>query len=208
MDASAHHGGVRSYTNTGRNRKDYKQLNLWQSPWEWWHLPDLIKHCKTTILQPLHDTVCQMLEWRWCSTRYERCQDRHPVQKQRRQEQLQQLQRHLPLKHRGQTVCQSPVSTSSTASRMRPPRVLMWLSSRTFYRGDDLLPSPNTAEVQGTAEAPLNCLHRLGGEGKGLESFRKLCQPRHFVLQQRSKSSTIQNRVQNIRKCLQKVNYA
>ena len=30
----------------------------------------------------------------------------------------------------------------------------------------------------------------------------------NFVLQQRSKSSTIQNRVQNIRKCLQKVNYA
>ena len=68
----------------------------------------------------------------------------------------------------------------------------MWLSSRTFYSGDDLFPSPNTAEVQGTADAPLNCLHRLGGEGKGLESFRKLCQPRHFVLQQRSKSSTIQ----------------
>ena len=39
---------------------------------------DLIKHCKTTILQSLHDTVCQMLEWRWCSTRYERYQDRHP----------------------------------------------------------------------------------------------------------------------------------
>ena len=84
----------------------------------------------------------------------------------------------------------------------------MWLSSRTFYSGDDPLPSPNTGEVQGTAEAPLNCLHRSGGEGEGLESFRQLRQPRNFVLQQRSKSSTIQNRVQNIRKCLQKVNYA
>ena len=58
--------------------KLHQHWNLWQGRWEWWHLPDLIKHCKNTILQPLHDTVCQMLEWRWCSTRYERCQDRHP----------------------------------------------------------------------------------------------------------------------------------
>ena len=103
------------------------------------------------------------------------------------------------------------LSASSTASGMRLPRVLKWLSSRTFYSGDtdDPLPSPNAAEVQGTADVPLNCLHRSGGEGEGLESFRKFyAKPRNFVLQQRSKSSTIQNRVQNIRKCLQKVNYA
>ena len=47
----------------------------------------------------------------------------------------------------------------------------MWLSSRTFYSGDidDPLPSPNAAEVQGTPDVPLNCLHRSEGEGEGLE---------------------------------------
>ena len=35
----------------------------------------------------------------------------------------------------------------------------MHLSSRTFYSGHDLLPSPTTGEVQGAAEAPLYRLH-------------------------------------------------
>ena len=102
------------------------------------------------------------------------------------------------------------LSASSTASVMRLPRVLMWLSSRTFYSGDtdDPLPSPNAAEVQGTADVPLNCLHRSGGEGRVWRVLESYAKPRNFVPQQRSKSSTIQNRVENIRKCLHKVNYA
>ena len=101
-----------------------------------------------------------VLEWRWCSTRHERCQDRHPVQKQRRQKRLQQLQRHLPLEYHGQTVCHSLVVASSTAGGTHLPRVPMGLSSRTFYSAHHLLLSPTKGEVQGTAEAPLHCLHR------------------------------------------------
>ena len=66
---------------------------------------------------------------------------------------------HLSLEHRGQTVCQSPVSTSPTAGGTCLPRLPMHLSSRTFYSGHDLLPSPTTGEVQGAAEAPLYRLH-------------------------------------------------
>ena len=100
--ASAHHGGVGCYTNTGRTRQGYRELNLRQSSWEWWHPPDLIRHCNTTLLQPLHETLCQ-------------CWSEGGVPSTRRKERLQQLQRHLPLEHRGQTVCQIPVSTSLTA---------------------------------------------------------------------------------------------
>ena len=82
---SAHHGGVGCYTNTGRTRQGYRELNLRQSSWEWWHPPDLIRHCKTTLLQPLHDTLCQCCsEGGVPSTRHEKWQDRHPVQKERR----------------------------------------------------------------------------------------------------------------------------
>ena len=43
--------------------------------------PDLIKHCKTTLLHPLHEVLCQC--WRGsCATRHERCQDHYPVQEQ------------------------------------------------------------------------------------------------------------------------------
>ena len=38
----------------------------------------------------------------------------------------------------------------------------MWLLRQTFYSGHDLLPSAITGEVQGTLEAPLYSLHRLG----------------------------------------------
>ena len=66
---------------------------------------------------------------------------------------------HLPLEHRGKTVCQSPVSASPIAGGTCLPRLPMHLSSRTFYSGHDLLPSPTTGEVQGAAEAPLYRLH-------------------------------------------------
>lgn len=68
------------------------------------------------------------------------------------------LDRHLPLKPHGQTVCQSIVSTASTTRRSHLPWVPMWLSSQTFYSGHDLLPSAITGEVQGTLEAPLYSL--------------------------------------------------
>ena len=42
----------------------------------------------------------------------------------------------------------------------------MQFSSRTFYSLHDLLSSLTKGEVQGTAEAPLHCLHR---SDKGLQ---------------------------------------
>ena len=44
--------------------------------------PDLIKHCKTTLLHPLHEVLCQCWREGSCATRHERCQDHYPVQEQ------------------------------------------------------------------------------------------------------------------------------
>ena len=148
---SAHHGGVRCYTNTGRTCSKAPG-NDGIPP-----RPDQALQDHPFAASTRHPLP--VLEWRWCPTRHERCQDRHPVLKQRRQERLKQLQMHLPLEHRGKTVCQSPVSASPIAGGTCLPRLPMHLSSRTFYSGHDLLPSPTTGEVQGAAEAPLYRLH-------------------------------------------------
>ena len=148
---SAHHGGVRCYTNTGRTCSKAPG-NDGIPP-----RPDQALQDHPFAASTRHPLP--VLEWRWCPTRHERCQDRHPVLKQRRQERLKQLQMHLPLEHGGKTVCQSPVSASPTAGGTCLPRLPMHLSNRTFYSGHDLLPSPTTGEVQGAAEAPLYRLH-------------------------------------------------
>ena len=52
--------------------------------------PDLLKHCKITLLHSLHVLLCRC--WQEGAVR----QDHHTLQEQGREERLQQLQRHLP----------------------------------------------------------------------------------------------------------------
>ena len=51
--------------------------------------PDLIKHCKTTLLLPLHEVLCQCWqEGAQCTTGHEGLQNQYPIQEQGREERL------------------------------------------------------------------------------------------------------------------------
>ena len=56
---STYHGGLRRRTNTGRTQLGLDSLACGKAPGTDGVLPDLIKRCKSTLLQPLHDTLCQ-----------------------------------------------------------------------------------------------------------------------------------------------------
>ena len=55
----AHHGWVRLGAIGRRTQQSHRQLGLGQGPWQWWDSPDLIKHCKITLLLPLQEVLCQ-----------------------------------------------------------------------------------------------------------------------------------------------------
>ena len=74
--------------------------------------PDLIKHCKTTLLHSLHVLLCQC-----CTVRHEGRQDHHTLQEQLREERLQQLQRHLPSQCHWQSLCKGHLDPTAEAGR-------------------------------------------------------------------------------------------
>ena len=59
----------------------------------------------------------------------------------------------------------------------------MWLPSRTFYNGHDLLPPSSIGKVQTATETPLRCLHRPhqsvrpGQQGRALQHPSENCCP-------------------------------
>ena len=59
----------------------------------------------------------------------------------------------------------------------------MWLPSRTFYNGHDLLPPSSTGKVQRATKTPLRCLHRPqqnvrpGQQGRALQHPSENCSP-------------------------------
>ena len=102
--------------------------------------PDLIKHYKTTLLLPLHESPLPVLARRSCTTGHGGLQDHYPIQEQG---------------HCRQSICSGHTDAPPKAGGAYLPGVTMWLPCWTVNNRPDLLPSTVTREVQRTAYMPL-----------------------------------------------------
>ena len=121
--------------------------------------PELIKHCKTTLLLPLHEVLCQ-------------CWQEGAVPQDMRDSKIITLYtnkgersdcnnyRGISLtQHCRQSICSGHTDTPPEAGGAYLPGVTMWFPSRTVNNRHGLLPSTVTREMQRTAYALVHRFH-------------------------------------------------
>ena len=104
-----------SEPSVGEHRKTIVSLASGNAPGNNGITPELIKQCKTILLLPLHELICQ--SWR------------EGAVPRGREERLYQLQRHLPTQHCRQSICSGHSDTPPEADGAYLHGVTMWLSS-------------------------------------------------------------------------------